>query len=79
MEVGFTSSALKQWLKLPAKVRSQIDARLTAFAETGRGDVKKLVNRAGARLRSGDYRVIFTIDGDTLTVHAVGHRRDIYE
>jgi mRNA interferase RelE/StbE len=32
----------------------------------------------GARLRSGDYRVIFRETDDTIEVVAVGHRRDIY-
>ena len=31
------------------------------------------------RLRSGDWRVLFTIKDNTITIHAVGHRRDIYE
>jgi mRNA interferase RelE/StbE len=31
------------------------------------------------RLRAGDWRVLFTTSGDTITIHAVGHRRDIYD
>jgi mRNA-degrading endonuclease RelE of RelBE toxin-antitoxin system len=34
---------------------------------------------AGMRLRAGDWRVLFTIEADTITIHAVGHRRDIYD
>ncbi|BCJ65044.1 hypothetical protein GCM10009779_62950 [Polymorphospora rubra] len=33
---------------------------------------------SGRRLRVGDYRIVYRIDGDTLTVHAVGHRKDVY-
>jgi mRNA interferase RelE/StbE len=31
------------------------------------------------RLRVGDWRVLFTIKTDTITIHAVGHRRDVYD
>src|SRR5690348_5515597 len=58
---------------------ARIDAKLTAFAESGIGDVKALRGAAGMRLRSGDWRVVFTVSGDTITVHAVGHRREIYD
>jgi hypothetical protein len=43
------------------------------------GDVKALKGAAGMRLRSGDWRVLFTIKANTITIHAVGHRRDIYD
>jgi mRNA interferase RelE/StbE len=78
-EIAFTSAAARQWRKLTAVTRAQIDRKLTAFVETGIGDVKALKGVAGMRLRAGDWRVLFTIDADTITVHAVGHRRDIYD
>jgi mRNA interferase RelE/StbE len=78
-EIEFTSAAVRQWRKLTATTRTQIDLKLKAFAETGFGDVKALKGAPGMRLRSGDWRVLFTIKGNTITIHAVGHRRDIYE
>jgi len=30
------------------------------------------------RFRVGNYRIIFDVDGETIVVLAVGHRRDIY-
>ncbi len=77
-EIAFTSAAVRQWRKLTAATREQIDVKLTAFAETGVGDVKALKGVAGMRLRAGDWRVLLTIKGNTITVHAVGHRREIY-
>jgi mRNA interferase RelE/StbE len=65
--------------KLTAATRAQIDLKLKAFAETGSGDVKALKGVAGMRLRSGDWRVVFTIRANTITIHAVGHRCDIYD
>src|ERR1700730_12089988 len=44
-----------------------------------RWDVKALKGGAGMRLRSGDWRVLFTIKGNTITIHAVGDRRGVDE
>jgi mRNA interferase RelE/StbE len=79
MEVVFTSAAARQWANLVADIRRRIDTKLTEFARTGRGDVKRLRGRPGARLRVGDRRVVFYVEDGTIIVAAVGHRRDIYE
>ncbi len=78
-ETAFTSAAVRQWRKLTATTRAQIDRKLKTFAETGVSDVKALNGATGMRLRSGDWRVLFTLNGNTITIHAVGHRRDIYD
>ena len=65
--------------KLTATTRAQVEAKLDAYAETGVGDVKALRGVDGMRLRAGDWRVLFTVEGDTIIVHAVGHRREIYD
>jgi mRNA interferase RelE/StbE len=77
--IRFTPAATRQWVKLSADVRRRIDARLTSFAEKGVGDVKRLKGRLGARLRIGDWRVIFDETEDAIIVVAVGHRREIYD
>ena len=63
---------------MTAATRTQIDAKLATLAKTGAGDVKALKGAAGKRLRIGDWRVVFTVQGDNITILAVGHRRDIY-
>ncbi len=78
-EITFTSAAARQWRKLTPATRAQIDKRLMALVEIGAGDVKALKGAAGMRLRIGDWRVLFTTEADTITIHAVGHRRDIYD
>jgi mRNA interferase RelE/StbE len=77
--IVFTATSARQWAKLSSDVRRRIDARLTDFAATGHGDVKRLKGRDGARLRIGDWRVIFYEDHGTIVVSAVGHRREIYD
>ena len=79
MEIVFTAAATRQWLSLSADVRRRLDAKLRAFAQVGQGRVKRLKGQAGVRLRAGDWRIIFYIEGDTIVVTAVGHRREIYD
>jgi mRNA interferase RelE/StbE len=49
------------------------------YAIKGSGDVKRLKGTQGCRLRIGDWRVVFIEDARSITVAAVGHRREIYE
>jgi mRNA interferase RelE/StbE len=77
--IVFTPASTRQWVKLAADVRRRIDGRLTEFATSGKGDVKRLKGRKGLRLRIGDWRVIFYEEGGAIVVVAVGNRRDIYD
>jgi mRNA interferase RelE/StbE len=77
--VSYTISATRQLRKLPAEIRERIIDKLRRYAESGAGDVKALSGQPGARLRIGDYRVIFVEAADVISVRAVGHRSDIYE
>jgi mRNA interferase RelE/StbE len=75
----FTPAASRQWTKLTTQIRRRIDGRLTEFAASGKGDVKRLKGRQGSRLRVGDWRVIFYEEAGSIVVVAVGHRREIYD
>lgn len=75
----FKPPALRQWFKLSIDIRERISGKLNEYVSTSKGDVKQLKGRSGARLRIGDWRVLFVDDGETVTVTAVGHRRDVYE
>lgn len=77
--IAFTPASTRQWVKLSVQVRQRIDARLTDFAASGKGDIKRLKSRQGSRLRVGDWRVIFYEEDNTIMVVAVGHRREIYD
>lgn len=78
-EITFTVAATRQWAKLTPAIRKRVDNKLVRYATTGAGDVKSLSGREGARLRVGDWCVIFTEDPTTIIVVAVGHRGEIYE
>jgi mRNA-degrading endonuclease RelE of RelBE toxin-antitoxin system len=80
--VELTPEAAEQLDGLP----KPIHARVLAVLERLEGwpavsGVKKLSgDLAGwCRLRTGDYRVRFRVEGETVTVDKIGHRRDFYE
>ena len=53
---------------------------LTQYAESGDGDVKALAGQWQGyfRLRVGDYRIIFAISPDEITIVRVRHRSEAY-
>lgn len=67
--------------KLAAKDRDRIAAAIRDLADEPRPPgAKKLSGRNGWRIRVGDYRVIFEISDERLSILVVdiGHRREIY-
>ncbi|MFC0776288.1 type II toxin-antitoxin system RelE family toxin [Terrimonas alba] len=61
---------------------STIKAAIYSLADNPRPHgYKKLKGRDAYRIRSGDYRIIYSIFDKILTVEviAIGHRKDIYE
>jgi mRNA interferase RelE/StbE len=56
-----------------------ITAKIERYAETGAGDVAKLVGQPASRLRAGDYRVIFQETATEISVLAIGARGEIYD
>jgi mRNA interferase RelE/StbE len=77
--IAWTLDARREFRKLPPHVQADIAAKITRFAESGAGNVKRLKGRSGARLRIGDWRVIFVETAGTIEIRAVGNRRDIYK
>ena len=77
--VGFKPRALKDLAKLPEAERRRVVARIEGLQDNLAGDVKKLTNFTPEyRLRVGDYRALFEIEGTNVVVYRVLHRRDVY-
>ena len=64
----------------PAEAR-RIMQVIERFAAEGVGDVRKLKGERDEtwRLRSGDWRIRFSLEGDSMVIVAVVLRRDAYE
>ncbi|MFO7540585.1 MAG: type II toxin-antitoxin system RelE/ParE family toxin [Chloroflexota bacterium] len=58
-----------------ARIFEQIEALLDNLA----GDVKHLTDfYPEYRLRVGDYRVLFEIEGNEVVIYRIRHRKDVY-
>jgi mRNA interferase RelE/StbE len=81
MEIAFTPAAWRDWQKLPHKIQSRLDAKLTFYARDPlRYGVKLTDSGIGQyRFRVGDYRIVFDVAESKIVVLAVGNRKDIYK
>jgi mRNA interferase RelE/StbE len=77
----FLSEEAREHLRtLTPEVRRNIGYRIHLLQENLRGDVRKLeATRNHYRLRVGDYRILFRLDGSTIEVYAVKQRQNAYE
>ena len=79
--VSILRSAQKNLNTLTAPEQERVIAAVRKLAVDPRpAGVKKLTGREAWRIRVGDYRVIYEINDNELTVLVidVGHRREIY-
>ncbi len=78
----FTKSAARALHALPAADQGRLARRIDALAANPRPPgARKLAGTEDLyRLRSGVYRVVYTIEDEiiTVTVVRIGHRRDVY-
>ena len=78
--VVFMPKAERDMDSLSPDVARRILLKVHAMQDDLAGDVKRLTNMAPAyRLRVGDYRVLFEVEGDRIIVYRVRHRREAYE
>ena len=71
--------AIKDLKSIPLKERERIMARIDRMEEDLQGDVKKLTNHTPEyRMRSGNYRVLFEVEGERIVVYRVLHRKEAY-
>jgi mRNA-degrading endonuclease RelE of RelBE toxin-antitoxin system len=80
--VTITPEALRQAERLPATIRGRLrrlTLRLANWPEVS-GAKPLSGNLAGRyRVRTGDYRIQFHIEGDVVVVEKIGHRDGFYE
>ncbi len=79
--VQILPAAVRAIRKLPPEGKRRVQAVIEILGGDPRPPAaKKLTGRVEWRVRSGDYRVLYRIEDDVLTVVVVdaGHRREIY-
>lgn len=80
--VLFTTHAAKQFDKLPKPTQEALRPKISALGDDPRpaGAIRLSGADNAYRIRAGDYRVIYTVQDDVLTVLviAAGNRREVY-
>jgi len=78
----FSREATKALLKMPRQEALRIRKKLNALARDplASPNVKKLTEHPGYRLRVGNWRVLFLLDRERITILVVriAHRREVY-
>ena len=79
-EIEWTEAALEDMVGLDKGIARRVKQVVERFAETGSGNVKRLqgVDPPEYRLRMGDYRVRFHVEGETVQVLRIRNRREAY-
>jgi mRNA interferase RelE/StbE len=80
-KVYFKASVEKDLTAIPRKDLKKILKRIEGLAKNPRPwGCEKLTGQERYRLRQGQYRIVYSIQNDELTVWVVkvGHRKDIY-
>ncbi len=78
--VVLTDEVKAKLRSMPLNLRREIGHKLFLLEEDLGGNVKKLKGSTNEyRLRIGDYRAIFELEGRRAIVYAIGARKDIYK
>ena len=78
-DIQFKTGVVKDITSLSPHIRSRILAKIEQMSDDLRGDVKRLTSFTHEyRLHVGDYRVLFEIEGRSIVIYRIRHRREAY-
>jgi len=80
-KIFIKKSAVSELENIPKKDIKQIIKRIQSLAQNPRlHGSQRLSAREQYRIRQGNYRIVYSIQDEELTVHIVmiGHRREVY-
>jgi mRNA interferase RelE/StbE len=79
-QIEYGPSALDDLDDLPARERAQILRKVERLQLGLYGNIKRLHEAETMyRLRMGDYRILFDVDGDVIVIRRIGNRKDVYD
>ncbi len=83
MEIIFSERARKEWSRLERSVQNQLRKKIEFYLQSGQplkfAEKLKDSSLGEYRFRIGDYRIVFDLEGNTIFVLRVGHRKEIYK
>ena len=78
--VQYSELAIENLRGLPKSIAAQIIRKITRLEGGLVGNIKRLREADfGYRLRMGDYRILFDLEGDTIVIQKIAHRKEVYE
>lgn len=78
-DIQFKPRAFKDLQTLPKATQRRIVAKIEELAEDMAGDVKRLTSFTPEyRLRVGEYRILFEVEGSSIIMYRILHRKDAY-
>jgi mRNA interferase RelE/StbE len=78
--IEYGSTALGDLDSLGEKVRTQVLRKIERLKSGLHGNIKHLRRAEVAyRLRTGDYRILFDVEGDVIVIRRIGHRKNVYD
>ena len=79
-ELEWKKSAIKDVYHLEKEISSRIFKKVDELKSGFQSkDIKRIQGENKFRLRVGDYRVLFSLENDLITIWKVGHRKNIYD
>lgn len=79
-EIKWEERALQELNKLEKAISLRIYKKINELKSGFLSkDIKKIEGNNRFRLRIGDYRVLFSLENNIITVWKVGHRKNIYK
>ena len=82
VKVAWTERAIKDLENLDSSIARRILARITWFSNNLERVIPEPLTsglKGTFKLRIGDWRAIYTVEGKTIVIQFVGHRREIYQ
>ena len=80
LEIKWEERALNELYKLESQISSRIYKKVCDLKQGFLSkDIKIIRGEDKLRLRVGDYRVLFSVNNNLITIWKVGHRKNIYK
>jgi len=76
MHIQYSKQAIKFLNKQDLQTKNRI---VDAIHDIPNGDIKKLKDRTGYRLRVGSYRIIFDKSGNIIRIEKIDNRGQVYK
>lgn len=80
LKIKYADTAIANLEKIPPPIAAQILRKIRRLSSGLKGDIKRLNSYdCDYRLRSGDYRILFDLNGHEILIQRIKHRKEAYD